>query len=467
MSDTIDLTEVQNCEDQVPFEQIENPNPLSPEIMHYQGTINIGTIGHVAHGKTTLVKAISSKFTIRHNEEYERNITIKLGYANAKIWKCENETCPKYNEAETYLSTNSEKMLSPQCKFCNGDMSLLRHVSFVDTPGHEYLMSVMLGGASVMEGAILLIAANEPCPQPQTREHLAAVGVLGLENVIACQNKCDLVKRDAANAQMHDIRRYLCTTSTAQNAPIIPISAQFNINVDLVLQKLVKTIPIPSSESFEKEPHMQIVRSFDVNMPGNFIGDLVGGVIGGTLLQGVLKLREEIEIRPGILHETEEGWKYKPIITRIVALKSEHTSLSFAVPGGLIAVQTEVDPQTTAQDNLMGQIAGHPNTLDPVVIEIDVNFTLLTVLLGITMASGSQVKIKSLRPGESLMIAIGSKTCEGEIIETRNPNCKIRLKQPVCTNIGRKVALSRQIAKHWRLIGWGTISAVGEIEQFE
>lgn len=69
--------------------------PLSPEIIARQATINIGTIGHVAHGKSTVVKAISEVQTVRFKNELERNITIKLGYANAKIYKCDNPDCPR------------------------------------------------------------------------------------------------------------------------------------------------------------------------------------------------------------------------------------------------------------------------------------------------------------------------------------------------------------------------------------
>jgi translation initiation factor 2 subunit 3 len=70
-------------------------HPLSPEVISRQATINIGTIGHVAHGKSTVVKAISGVQTVRFKNELERNITIKLGYANAKIYKCEDERCPR------------------------------------------------------------------------------------------------------------------------------------------------------------------------------------------------------------------------------------------------------------------------------------------------------------------------------------------------------------------------------------
>ena len=104
--------------------------PLSPEIIARQATINIGTIGHVAHGKSTVVKAISGVQTVRFKNELERNITIKLGYANAKIYKCDSEECPRPG---CYKSFKSEKEINPPCERegCTGTYRLLRHVSSV------------------------------------------------------------------------------------------------------------------------------------------------------------------------------------------------------------------------------------------------------------------------------------------------------------------------------------------------
>jgi translation initiation factor 2 subunit 3 len=129
--------------------KISELTPLTDFIIARQATINIGTIGHVAHGKSTVVKAISGVQTVRFKNELERNITIKLGYANAKIYQCDNPECPR---PTCYRSFKSEKEVDPPCERdgCSGKYKLLRHVSFVDCPGHDILMSTMLSGAAVM-----------------------------------------------------------------------------------------------------------------------------------------------------------------------------------------------------------------------------------------------------------------------------------------------------------------------------
>ncbi len=119
----------------------------------YQPCVNIGTSGHVDHGKTTLVEAITGVWTSAHSEELRRGITIKIGYADAAFYKCDH--CPP---PVCYSS-------QPKCTNCGGDSKLLRVVSFVDSPGHESLMANMLSGAALMDGAILVMAANEKVPQ--------------------------------------------------------------------------------------------------------------------------------------------------------------------------------------------------------------------------------------------------------------------------------------------------------------
>lgn len=171
-----------------------NPELLTPsslEVISRQATINIGTIGHVAHGKSTIVKAISGVTTVKYKKEMARNITIKLGYANAKIFR--SESAPFVYTARGSEHVDEFEMVDTTGK--TRTMHLIRHVSFVDCPGHDILMATMLNGAAVMDAALLLIAANKECPQPQTLEHLAAVEIMQLQNIIVVQvSICGLVR---------------------------------------------------------------------------------------------------------------------------------------------------------------------------------------------------------------------------------------------------------------------------------
>ncbi|KAK6435813.1 eukaryotic translation initiation factor 2 subunit gamma [Oleoguttula sp. CCFEE 5521] len=436
--------------------------PLSPEIIARQATINIGTIGHVAHGKSTVVKAISGVQTVRFKNELERNITIKLGYANAKVYKCDNEECPR---PTCYRSYKSEKEVDPPCERdgCEGTYRLLRHVSFVDCPGHDILMSTMLSGAAVMDAALLLIAGNETCPQPQTSEHLAAIEIMKLSHIIILQNKVDLMREEAASAHYESIKKFIRGT-VADNSPIIPISAQLKFNIDAINEMLCTKIPVPL-RNFQDDPHMIVIRSFDVNKPGSEIDELQGGVAGGSILTGILKLGDEIEIRPGIVSKDDKGQiQCKPIFSRVMSLHTENNTLKFAVPGGLIGVGTRIDPTLCRADRLVGFVLGLKGQLPKIYTELEVNYFLLRRLLGVKTADGKQAKVAKLAKNEVLMVNIGSTATGAKVVAVRADAAKLQLTSPACTEIGEKVALSRRIEKHWRLIGWATIQAGTTLE---
>lgn len=285
-------------------------------------------IGHVAHGKSTVVKSISGVQTVRFKNELERNITIKLGYANAKIYHCEEMA--RLGSYMSQPSATADVFDTDQ-----GKMRLKRHVSFVDCPGHDILMATMLNGAAVMDAALLLIAANESCPQPQTSEHLAAIEIMKLKHIIILQNKIDLVKETQATEQHEQIQKFVQGT-VAEGAPIVPISAQLKYNVEVVCEYIVNKIPVPLRD-FTSSPRLIVIRSFDVNKPGSEVDDLKGGVAGGSILRGVLQQGQEIEVRPGIVSKDEDGkLRCKPIYSRIISLYAEQNDLQYAVPGGLI-----------------------------------------------------------------------------------------------------------------------------------
>eukprot|EP00520_Triparma_pacifica_P006679 CAMPEP_0118654704 /NCGR_PEP_ID=MMETSP0785-20121206/12534_1 /TAXON_ID=91992 /ORGANISM="Bolidomonas pacifica, Strain CCMP 1866" /LENGTH=455 /DNA_ID=CAMNT_0006547387 /DNA_START=164 /DNA_END=1528 /DNA_ORIENTATION=+ len=432
--------------------------PLSPEVISRQATINVGTIGHVAHGKSTVVKAISGVQTVRFKNEMVRNITIKLGYANAKIYqggrvKVTGKVDGEEDEwvAGPYTSRGSSH---PDTFTENGvEYKLRRHVSFVDCPGHDILMATMLNGAAVMDAAFLLVAGNETCPQPQTSEHLAAVEIMRLENIVILQNKVDLVKEDAARAQQEQIRKFVAGT-VADSAPVIPISAVLKYNIDIVCEYIVHKIPVPR-RNFVSDPRLIVIRSFDVNKPGQDVKNLQGGVAGGSILQGILRKGDEIELRPGIVTKNDDGSvKCTPIYSRITSLYAEKNDLQFAVPGGLIGVGTKIDPTLTRADRLVGQVLGLKGRLPSCFAEVEISYYLLRRLLGVKTSDGSkQAKVQKLSKTEILMVNIGSTATGGKVLAVKGDLAKILLTQPVCTQEGEKIALSRRVDKHWRLIG--------------
>ncbi|MEK6868039.1 MAG: translation initiation factor IF-2 subunit gamma, partial [Nanoarchaeota archaeon] len=220
-----------------------------------QPVINIGLFGHVDHGKTTLTESLSGRWTDTHSEEIKRGITIRLGYANATI----------YTTPDGYTTDASK----------NGEFQ--RIVSFVDAPGHESLMATMLAGATIIDGALLLIAANEQCPQPQTREHLQALQILGIKKVIVVQNKIDLVDKERLMKNYQQLRDFLKGTAY-EDAPVIPISAMHRVNIDALLQVIEDYFPTPVRDD-SLHPRMLIARSFDINKPGTKLENLHGGVI--------------------------------------------------------------------------------------------------------------------------------------------------------------------------------------------
>jgi len=266
-----------------------------------QPEVNIGMIGHVDHGKTTLTKALSGEWTDKHSEEVKRGISIKLGYADVAFYQCKQ--C-------------GEKGTSEECKNCGGAAEYIRSVSFVDAPGHETLMATMLSGAALMDGALLLVAANEKCPQPQTKEHLMALSIVGIERIIIVQNKIDIVTRDEALENYKQIKEFVKGT-IAENAPIIPVSAHHDVNIDRLVDAIEKYVIAEISMDKEAPPLMHVARSFDINSPGASPKDLKGGVIGGSLIQGTLKIGDEIEIVPGRKVEAAGKQTWERIVTKV------------------------------------------------------------------------------------------------------------------------------------------------------
>jgi len=198
---------------------------------------------------------------------------------------------------------------------------------------------------------------------------------------------------------------------------------------------------------------------------GAEIEELKGGVAGGSILTGVLKLGDEIEIRPGIVSKDEQGKiKCKPIFSRVVSLFAEHNDLKFAVPGGLIGVGTRVDPTLCRADRLVGFVLGLKGQLPDIYTDLEINYFLLRRLLGVKTTDGKQAKVAKLTKNEVLMVNIGSTATGAKVIGVKADIARLSLTSPACTKIGEKIALSRRIEKHWRLIGWASIVAGTTLE---
>jgi translation initiation factor 2 subunit 3 len=400
-----------------------------------QPSINVGLVGHVDHGKTTLTQSLSGKWTDTHSEELKRGITIKLGYA---------DTC-FYKDAAGKFTTKAK---DPETKVEN---TFVRKISLVDAPGHESLMATMLAGSMIMDGALLLVSASEECPQAQTREHLSALEMCGIKNIIVVQNKIDLVSQEQTLRNYAQIREFLKGTPYA-DAPVIPISARLNINVDKLIEAIEQFIPTPIRDE-SLDPFMLIARSFDINKPGSSPQKMQGGILGGSLIQGRFKVGEMIEISPGRVFEQKNQVVHKPYQTKILKIMSGNHAFDSAGPGGSIAVLTELDPTLVKSDRLTGCVVGHPGSMPPVWYELKMQTTLLERVVGST----DELLVDPIRKLEPLMLNVNSATTVGIVTDVSKKGTICKLKLPICAAIGSRVTISRRVANRFRLIGYGII----------
>jgi translation initiation factor 2 subunit 3 len=401
-----------------------------------QPEVNIGLVGHVDHGKTTLTQALTGEWTDRHSEELKRGISIKLGYADSAFYRCPD--CPP----PTCFST------SPECPNCGQPAKFLRAVSFVDAPGHETLMETMLSGAAIMDGALLLVAANEKVPQPQTREHLYALDIIGVRKVVVVQNKIDLVPSEAAEENYRETVEFLKASPLA-NAPIVPVSANHRVNIDALIEAIEATIPTPERD-LKKPPLMYVARSFDINRPGTRPKDLKGGVLGGSLLQGRIEVGEKIEIRPGPAGAADGG--AESLTTTVASIVSGGQEWPELKPGGLAAIGTRLDPALAKGDGLTGRLVGTSGTLPPLSLKIRLKATLLDRVLG----AQREIKVERIRTSEMLAVTVGTTVASGKVTSARGDEVELSLNRPVTVFPGSRVAISRRL-NAWRLIGYGIV----------
>ncbi|MFA4907355.1 MAG: translation initiation factor IF-2 subunit gamma [archaeon] len=393
----------------------ERPLPVG------QAVVNIGMIGHVDHGKTSLTEKLSGKWTDTHSEEIKRGISIRLGYADSVFRRCPK--CRAFGITE-------------KCAECGSETVPERKVSFVDAPGHETLMATMLSGAALMHGAVLVVAANEPFPQPRTVEHLMAIKMSGIKHVVVAQNKIDLVEKEKALEQQREIRKFL-TEMGYGNAPIIPTSASFGANIGLLIQAIEEEIPTPQFDR-AKPLKMFVARSFDANRPGISPEKLKGGIIGGTITQGIARIGDEIEIKPGL--------DDKAIQTRIVSIGTENEIIQEALPGGLIAIQTELDSNLTKNDQMRGQVAGIKGSLGEPTTKL---------LLELHEFKRLAMQNSAISVSETIMLTIGTMSLLGTVLRAKGNDLQLNLRSAVVIEKGQTVAISKRDGTHWRLVAYG------------
>ncbi len=384
--------------------------------------LNVITLGHVDHGKSTLTEALSGKWPAVHTEEKVRGITLRLGYADVTVYRC---SCG--------YTTQSK------CLNCLKECEPVRSFSIIDAPGHETLMATVLAGSALADGALFVIAANEGV-RTQTEEHLKVIEIAGIRNVVVVQTKIDLVTKERAMENYEEIRKFLEGT-IIEDAPVIPVSAQQKVNIDALLEAIQRAIPTPERDS-GADPLFLTARSFDVNRPGTEISELKGGVLGGGVVSGLLRLGQEVEIRPGV--PGPRGWE--PLVTEVRGLKKAGYELEESGPGGLLGVQTGLDPSLTKSDSLAGSVVGLPGRLPESRSEIEFSFNPIE-REGIS---------SSVKPGETLMITVGVAKSVG-VVKSGGKTVKMELRIPVCADAGERVAVSRRVSDRWKLIGWGEI----------
>ena len=388
-----------------------------------QSVLNIGVVGHVDHGKTTLTSKITGQSTDRHSDEIKQGISIKLGYADACFYKC--KTC---QGIQSYG-------VSKKCRLCGGEAELIRKVSFVDAPGHETLMAVMLSGATLLDGAILVVAANEECPQPRTVEHFSALKMHGLKHLVVAQNKIDLVTKEEAQENYKKIRKFL-DSEGYEHVPIIPTSAHFDANIDALVYALLANIPVPEID-LNAPLKMRVVRSFDINKPGTGLDKLKGGVLGGAIISGTISEKQKVWLYPGI---------NKPIEITIESLNSNGVSFKKVHAGGLIAVGISLDPFYVSGDKMIGQLICDENSKPIVAQNLDLNYLKIDRLLD---SNKDQIKI-----GENIVLIIGTAAHLGNIKKIKDNIVSVTLKNQAVYYKDETIAVSRLVNGRWRLSGY-------------
>jgi translation initiation factor 2 subunit 3 len=309
-------------------------------------------------------------------------------------------------------------------------------------------MATMLSGAAIIDAAILVVAANEGI-KPQTVEHLIALQAKGIKNLIVVQNKIDLVDSEKAKKNYKEIKDLL--KGRYDDAPVIPVSAQQGVNLSEVYRAIFE-IPVPKRK-LDGEPIFIVARSFDINKPGVTPDKLHGAVLGGTLKQGVLKVGDEIEIKPGRVVKEANQYRYHMINTKVKKLFKGSEEVSELTPGGSMSMETELDMTLGKADALAGCVVSLKGKLPEITEHLDIKYILFPEVFGVAM----KTRVEPLKPSEMIMLSVNTSMTVGIIKRIQKDKIEITLKVPIVPFKGDSVAIARNLGNHWRLIGYGEI----------
>lgn len=393
-----------------------------------QPIMNIGMLGSVSDGKSTTVFQLTGNKTQKHSAELKRNITIKPGYANMKI----------YNNNNILSSCNSNKTLPGK---------LIHHLSFVDCPGHNELILTMLSNINLMKGAIVVVSAAEPISKkPQLIQHLMAIKIANMENIIICLNKLDLISKDLALIRKKELDNLLEKLDIKPKA-IIPVCMNRSIGINNLLKAIMLVFP-PDIKNTNEISQFRVSRSFDINKNNTSINKIKGGVLGGSLIIGNLKVGDEIEIRPGIIIKDNKGKiNSTPIISKIESLKTDNTELSSIYPGGLIGIGTNIDPFYCRNDNMIGNIVGLKGTLPDVFNNITINFI---------KQKFTEIDYEP-KVNDILNLMISTLSLNAKLTNISKNKLSFILEKPACINKEMMIVISKIINKNIYIIGYGYI----------
>ena len=383
-----------------------------------QPIINIGCLGSVSDGKSTLIRTLTGIKTQKHSSEKIRNITIKQGYGNMKIW-------------EDKTTTTSD--------ITHDDLKLINHISFVDCPGHQDYIQTMLASISIMDGAIVVIATDQPLSnKPQLLQHLEAAMIGKIKNIIICLNKIDLVTRTVLMTRKNELDLLLEKYQLKPFA-IIPTSFNKNIGVNYLIDAIIKLFnPEQYIERSNSDVLFRISRTFDINKPGTDWDKVIGGVLGGSLVTGKLKVGDKIEIRPGMVWKENNKLIYQPITTIITSIKTDTNELQECIPGGLIGLGTDLDPYYCKNDMLLGNIAiKQDNKNDSLKIYTNIN-----------------ISYSKWKPtiNELLVLQIGTRVVDSKVIEIKDNIINVELSKPVCIPEGQHIIICKKINNILKII---------------